>query len=66
MPERGSWWSSRKFWVSVGLLLLRIFGPRFGIEVPNEALAIGAAYLGAEGLADAAGAFRRNGSSPAA
>lgn len=57
--EPKAWWLSRKFWVGAVLFLLKVLEPFTGIPLPVEALVTGLTYMGAEGLADAAGAYGR-------
>lgn len=56
-PKR--WWASRKFWVGAIMFVLKLLEPVTGIALPVEALTTGLVYMGAEGLADAAGAYGR-------
>lgn len=57
--EPKGWWASRKFWVMLLLVVVRLVLPACGVEVPGDVVVAGLTYIGAEGLADAAGAYGR-------
>lgn len=55
---RRSVWCSKKFWVSLLTAVGAVVLPAVGVAVPIAAPIAGLVYVLAEGLADAAGAFR--------
>jgi len=32
MPERKKWWQSRKVWGTIAAAVIRMFGPRWGLD----------------------------------
>lgn len=56
---RKPWWRSKKIWLGVLCFCLHVGAAALGFEVPLVASAGLLGALGAEGLADAAGALNK-------
>jgi len=59
MPERKKWWQSRKVWGTIAAAVIRMFGPRWGLDAETASdtalVLLGGASI--EGIIDAVSAF---------